>query len=167
MLLFIAPISNTFPIHVYNQGVLLIFLAYEITFFFCYCNCYCSRMPKAWESAHFIIQRLPLLSFCFLQYPLPLKAKDYFNAFLPTGRVEYTVSPEAMVHNTLYICLLQYWRVGTFCCRPRGLISMTSSMAVHKAKILKFLAKLHFSYVSAWGCMIISLHYLPAWSTPV
>lgn len=57
-------------------------------FFFCYSNCYCSRMPKAWESAHFIIQRLPLLNFCFLQSPLPLKAKDYFNAFLPTGRVE-------------------------------------------------------------------------------
>lgn len=96
------------PIHAYNQGLLLVLLVHDKTIFFCYCNCYCSRMPKAWESAHFIIQGLPLLNFCFLQYPLPLKAKDYSNAFLPTGRVEHTVSPEAMVHNMLCICLLQY-----------------------------------------------------------
>lgn len=89
-------------------------------FFFCSCPCHCSRMPLAWESAHFIIQGLPLLDFCSLQCPLPLKAKDYFNAFPPTGRVEHTVSPEAMVHNTLCICLLQNCRAGTFYCRPRG-----------------------------------------------
>lgn len=75
MLLFIAPISNMFPIHAYNQGVLLILLVYDKTGFFCYCNCYCSSMPKAWESSHFIIQGLPLLNFCFLQYPCLYKLR--------------------------------------------------------------------------------------------
>lgn len=66
-------------------------------------HCCCSRMPQAWESAHFIIQWLPLLNFCFLQCPLPLKAKDCLNTFSPTGRAARTVSPEAMVHNSVYL----------------------------------------------------------------
>lgn len=129
-------------------------------FFFWFCHCYCSRMPQAWESAHFIIQWLPLLNFCFLQCPLPLKAKDCLNTFPPTGRAAHTVSPEAMVHNTLCICLLQNcWHLLL---QTKGVISMTSSLeAVHKAKVLQFLAKLQFLYVSARGCMIIILHYLP------
>lgn len=83
-------------------------LIHDKSYFFCFRHCYCKRMPKAWESLHFIIQGLPLLNFCFLQCPLPLKAKDYLNAFPPTGRVAHTVSPKAMVHNTLCVSV---------CCR--------------------------------------------------
>lgn len=94
--------------------------SYVIKTGFCFCHCYCRRMPQAGDSAHFIIQGQPLLNFCFLQCPLSLKAKDYLNVFPPTGRVAHTVSPEAMIHNTLCICLLQNCKAGTFVCRPRG-----------------------------------------------
>lgn len=135
------------PIHAYNQGLLLVLLVYDKTIFFCYCNCYCSRMPKAWESAHFIIQGLPLLNFCFLQCPLPLKAKDYSNAFLPTGRVEHSFPRGYGAQYAVYLsaAVLKGWHLLL---QTKGVISMTSSfMAVHKAKVLKFLAKLHFFFI--------------------
>lgn len=94
-------------------------------------------MPQAGESAHFIIQGQPLLNFCFLQCPLSLKAKDYLNAFPPTGRVAHTVSPKAMVHSSLCflsVAKLQGWHHPL---QTSGVISVTSSfIAVHKAKAL-------------------------------
>lgn len=133
-----VPVRNMwFPNHVYQARVLFTVFIYDKNKFFCYCQCYCSRMPQAGESAHFIIQGQPLLNFCFLQCPLSLKAKDYLNAFPPTGRVAHTVSPKAMVHSSLCflsVAKLQGWHHPL---QTSGVISVTSSfIAVHKAKAL-------------------------------
>lgn len=124
---FMAPISNMqFPTHTYKQWVLLIlFICNKTFFFFCFCHCYSSRMPQAWESAHFIIQRLPLLNFCFLQCPLPLKARDYLNAFPPTGRVAHSFP----------------WGYGaqycvSVCCRTAGLAPSAADQGGHFHDIL-------------------------------